>query len=375
MPRIADLPTTISNEEWIEFVNRTKVDADPHNENTDTNASYFRLLIQVLQGAIPEKDVAGTWTAIQDFAAGIEVDSITNSSTNGDVTVQMTGSGLFKYGGTGATKEVANKEYVLQAINGVGGAVLMTGASAGSDGVAGLVTKPLLGEQTFVLLGSGVWTNISTRTETLTNKTISGASNTLSNIAIASIASSSKTGTASRLVTAEPSAFSSLNLVASDASGNAIDSNIATIVAKPLVGIAAAKTVLNTTYSSVPEFAIATTIGRVYEWEIIAAFDIETTCGFKAIVIPPGGSNNPYVHMLTVIEGSSGAAVLKGGRDPSSNAVTHVPAGAGTFAFTSRGVFTSTGGSFDFQFANNASGGANIVALRAGSALILRCLG
>lgn len=354
---------------------------DPSEQNSNENRSVAKINEVVLalnDGSVVETGGAQTITGVKTFSGGIKVNQIDPLTANAKITVEVGTGGLYANDDSSAVNKYQTLADVNTAIAGVSGATVMVGATSGVDGVAGLVTKPVAGEQTYGLLGSGVWTNLSARTETLTNKTIDGDNNTLQDISGASIKSTSKFGNTNVLATVTGS-ISALNLPGIDANNNLYDSTISVIQAKHFGGIAAAKSVTNTTFSAVPEFAVSNSFlanGRTYEWTINAAFDINTTCGLKVLPVLADCTNISYFSLLTVVEGSSGAATLNGGRDPSSNPLTHVPAGAGTFGYRSTGSFTAgASAAFSFQFANNASGGVDLVALRAGATLTIRCVG
>ena len=167
---ISDL-TTPSGSEWQDFSNGSgnNIDASEINANYDQTITFLTNVITTLKGdgsstGVAEKDQANTFSALQTFSdPGIEVNSITALGDNQDTIYTARGTGKLKYGGTTAVKEVANKEYVQAQIISGGedfDDLTFTGATASTDGVAGMVPKPVIAERNKFLKADGTWASL-----------------------------------------------------------------------------------------------------------------------------------------------------------------------------------------------------------------------
>ena len=156
MSNLASL-TTIGT--MADYVNGSTVDATEQNNNENTSISKINQIVSALVTGIPELALANTFTLANTFSGGIKTDSIQSTTGSADVILN---NGTFKYGGTGASQEIATQLYVAQQIAaGVVSPVVMTGATGSVDGASGLVHQPVAGDNVKFLKGDATWSEVS----------------------------------------------------------------------------------------------------------------------------------------------------------------------------------------------------------------------
>lgn len=124
---------------------------------TDANANYSYLLgqlitiVNVLTDQMPQLNVASVYSALQSFTT-IKTNTINETTLNGDITLDCTGTGKVRYADGSSDTEVASKGYV--------GSVAFT---------AGYL--PTGGTSSTYLRGDGTWQDPSTFTAWQTRTT------------------------------------------------------------------------------------------------------------------------------------------------------------------------------------------------------------
>lgn len=168
-------------------------------------------------GAVPSEITLGTGLSFSGSVLNATGSGTVNSGTAGQLTYYA-GSGTAVSGNSNAT--ISSGALTLGVAGSVGGSLKLSGSSTGTTTIqppssaAATLTTPT-GTDTLAGIAS---------TQTLTNKTISGSANTLSNIATGSLATVQGNGTKVQLST---STTTTNDCVKFDANGNTVDSGAA----------------------------------------------------------------------------------------------------------------------------------------------------
>lgn len=155
---IADFP---DSGDLVPNENETASDADVVNLNSNTFLGWVTDLFNFNIDQSPQTGVATTYTALQNFGAGITTDAIGTYTTGGNLLVTTTGSGVLNYAsGTAAASQVLTVANYSALVGPAAGVTDMTGATSLLDGAHGLAIKPVAGQQNYALTGAAVYSPV-----------------------------------------------------------------------------------------------------------------------------------------------------------------------------------------------------------------------
>lgn len=183
------------------------------------------------------------------FALGIKTDLITSYATNGDIVLTTTSTGVFKYGANSATPAQVLTVGNFNTLIGTGSVAVMTGATSGTNGAAGLAPQPVAGEQNEALFGDATYRAVLRSTVDTLNTGAMAAGKTFVGTG-ANATAPAFVPTIGAAMAIGGSALSGKSMVASSASAGTWDYVITTDAAFDLTGTPTANQVPVATNSS-----------------------------------------------------------------------------------------------------------------------------